>query len=187
MDLLKLAQQAENAGGLPPVEKWNPPHCGDIGMKIARDGVWYYQGSPIGRKKLTRLFSTILRRDADDKHYLVTPVEKIIVEVEDAPFLAVELEAEGAGEKQKLYFRTNVDDVVMAGTAHPLRFEIDPHSQEPSPYIHIRGRLEALINRAVFYHLVELGSQAEIDGAPQFGIWSDGTFFPIAKTETLSP
>ena len=177
MNLLKQIQQMDMSKGLPPVEKWDPPNCGDIGMKITRDGVWYYQGSPIGRKKLMRLFSTILRRDEDGMHYLVTPVEKVPVEVEDAPFLAVEMEAEGEGEAQILYFRTNVDDIVRAGAAHPLRFEIDTESGEPAPYIHIRGRLEALINRAVFYDMVELGCEADIHGEAQFGLWSDGVFF----------
>ena len=165
--------------GLPPVHLWEPDYCGDIGMKIARDGQWYYDNSPIGRKKLVRLFSTILRHDDDGEHYLVTPVEKIRIEVEDAPFIATLMTVSGKGREQVLRFETNVGDFTEAGPDHALRFEIDAASGEPSPYVHVRARLEALIARAVFYDLVEL---AEVhDG--QFGVWSHGLFFPISSAE----
>ena len=181
MDIVKGIQAASSPKGLPPVEKWNPPSCGDIGMRIARDGQWYYQGSPIGRKKLVRLFSTVLRHDKDGVHYLVTPVEKVPVEVEDAPFVAVEMNVSGEGREQSLSFRTNVDDVAVAGADHKLRCEINSATEEPSPYIHVRGRLEALIARAVFYDLVALGVQE--GGA--FGVWSQGIFFPLAPSLSL--
>ncbi len=181
MDIVKSIQATASPKGLPPVEKWNPPSCGDIGMRIARDGQWYYQGSPIGRKKLVRLFSTVLRHDPDGVHYLVTPVEKVPVEIEDAPFVAVEMGVIGQGRAQSLSFRTNVDDVVVAGASHLLRCEIDAATSAPSPYIHVRARLEALISRAVFYDLVALG----VEEGDQFGIWSDGVFFPFESIGEL--
>ena len=151
-------------------------------MKIARDGQWYYDNSPIGRKKLVRLFSTILRHDEDGEHYLVTPVEKIRVEVEDAPFVATLMHASGSGADQVLRFETNVGDVTEAGPDHALRFNIDPETGQPSPYVHVRARLEALISRAVFYDLVELG---EVEG-DAFGVRSHGCFFPIAPAEDIA-
>ncbi len=184
--LMKIVADAEKAGnpetgerGLPPVHLWEPDYCGDIGMKIARDGQWYYDNSPIGRKKLVRLFSTILRHDEDGEHYLVTPVEKIRVDVEDAPFIATLMTVSGEGREQVLRFETNVGDFTEAGPEHAMRFVIDAKTGEPSPYVHVRARLEALIARAVFYDLVEL---AEVhDG--QFGVWSHGLFFPISSAE----
>lgn len=158
----------------PPVEKWNPPYCGDIGMAILRDGTWTYQDSPIGRKPLVRLFSRVLRRDADGRFYLVTPVEKVDVKVEDAPFLAVEMEVTGTGRDQAIMFRTNVDDVVSCDPEHPLHFEIEAGSGGLKPYLLVRGRLEALVTRAVYYDLVEL---AVTDEAGRFGVWSNGHFF----------
>lgn len=164
----------EQAGDRPPpVERWDPPYCGDIGMAIRRDGTWTYQGSPIGRKPLVRLFSRVLRRDADGRTYLVTPAEKVDVAVEDAPFLAVEMDVSGTGSEQRLVFRTNVDDVVVCGAAHPLRFEVEAGSGGLKPYLLVRGRLEALVTRAVYYDLVE---RAVPDG-DRVGIWSDGHFF----------
>ncbi len=159
---------------LPPVERWNPPYCGDIGMAIRRDGTWTYQNSPIGRKPLVRLFSRVLRRDADDRFYLVTPVEKVDVAVEDAPFLAVEMEVSGNGPEQALVFRTNVDDVVACGPGHPLRFETEAGSGGLKPYLLVRGRLEALVTRALYYDLVEL---AITDDTGRLGIWSHGHFY----------
>lgn len=187
--LMKVIADAEKAGankktgekGLPPVHLWEPDYCGDIGMKIARDGQWYYDNSPIGRKKLVRLFSTILRHDKDGEHYLVTPVEKIRVEVEDAPFVATLMQVSGAGQEQILRFETNVGDFAEAGREHPMRFEIDAATGEPSPYVHVRARLEALIARSVFYDLVELGV-VEND---KFGVWSHGVFFPITDADEL--
>jgi hypothetical protein len=184
--LMKIVAHAEKAGnpetgerGLPPVHLWEPDYCGDIGIKIARDGQWYYANSPIGRKKLVRLFSTILRHDEDGEHYLVTPVEKIRVEVEDAPFIATLMSVRGAGRAQVLRFETNVGDFTEAGPDHLLRFEIDTKSGEPSPYVHVRARLEGLIARPVFYDLVELAEVHE----GQFGVWSHGVFFAISSAE----
>lgn len=165
----------EQAGDrLPPVERWNPPYCGDIGMAIRRDGTWLYQNSPIGRKPLVRLFSRVLRRDPDGRFYLVTPVEKVDVAVDDAPFLAVEMEISGTGREQVLTFRTNVDDVVVCGPDHPLRFEIEARSGGLKPYLLVRGRLEALVTRALYYDLVEL---ATTDDRERLGVWSSGHFF----------
>jgi len=165
----------EQAGDrLPPVERWNPPYCGDIGMAIRRDGMWTYQNSPIGRKPLVRLFSRVLRRDDDGRFYLVTPVEKVDVAVEDAPFMAVEMEVSGAGQEQALVFRTNVDDVVACGPEHPLRFEVEHGSGGLKPYLLVRGRLEALVTRAVYYDLVELAITNEHG---RLGVWSSGHFY----------
>jgi hypothetical protein len=162
-----------------PVEKWNPPYCGDIGLKIRADGVWLYQESPIGRMALVKLFASILRKDADGKTYLVTPAEKIDVAVEDAPFLAVEMAVTGSGAEQALTFRTNVDDVVTVDVAHPLRFETQQPAGGLKPYILVRGRLEALITRAVYADLVTF-AQSDRDGAPS--IWSGGVAWPLKPT-----
>jgi uncharacterized protein len=173
----------EQAGDrLPPVDTWNPPYCGDIGMRIRNDGVWFYQGSPIGRKPLVKLFSRVLRKDEDGRHYLVTPVEKVDVAVDDAPFLAVEMEVSGAGEGQTLTFRTNVDDVVRCGTDHRLRFVEERPGGGLKPYLRVRGRLEALVTRALYYDLVELAVPAQ-DGTDKLVVWSAGTAFPVAAAE----
>ncbi|MEE9103418.1 MULTISPECIES: DUF1285 domain-containing protein [Pseudomonas] len=175
-----LAQIPATQGkGLPPVHLWNPDCCGDIDMRIARDGTWYYLGTPIGRKPMVRLFSTIIRRDGDD-YFLVTPVEKCGITVDDAPFVAISLVVEGEGEQQVLRFTTNVEDEVVADAAHPIRVELDPQTQEPSPYVLVRVNLEALIHRNVFYQLVELAVSREIEGREWLGVWSSGEFFPIA-------
>lgn len=173
-----LAQIPKSEKGLPPVHLWNPAFCGDIDMRIARDGTWYYLGTPIGRKPMVKLFSTIIRRDGDD-YFLITPVEKVGIKVDDAPFIAVSLQVEGEGEGQRLRFTTNVDEEVEAGAEHPMRFVIDPQTQEPSPYVHVRTNLEALIHRNVFYQLVELAEVREIDGRRWLGVRSGGEFFPI--------
>lgn len=187
---LKGLAAAEAAGkkarGLPPVHLWNPDFCGDIDMRIARDGTWYYMGTPIGRPPMVRLFSTILRHDEDGKYYLVTPVEKVGIQVEDAPFLAVAMQVAGKGRAQVLSFTTNVGDEAVAGPEHPIRFEIDPDSGEPAPYVHVRARLEALIARAVFYDLVELGVEHEHEGALWFGVWSSGQFFPFMLAHEMA-
>lgn len=172
------------SGGLPPVHLWNPPFCGDIDMRIARDGTWYYESGPITRPAMVRLFSTILRKDGD-KYLLVTPVEKLGITVEDAPFVAVGFDAVGNDAAQTLTFTTNVGDRVSAGPDHPLRFSIDPDSNEPSPYVMVRAGLEALIDRKSFYRLVELGEHRQIDGAAWFGLWSGGQFFAIAPSPDL--
>gem|GEM_PF-497137 len=127
--------------GPPPVHLWNPPFCGDLDMRIARDGRWYYMGTPIGRPAMVRLFSSVIRRDGED-YFLVTPVEKVGIQVEDVPFVATRLEVEGEGEAQVLRFFTHVEDEVEAGPEHPMRFEIDPRTQEPAPYVHVRANLE---------------------------------------------
>jgi uncharacterized protein len=162
---------------LPPVESWNPPYCGDIGMAIRADGVWLYQNSPIGRKPMVKMFSRILRRDADDKYYLVTPVEKVDVAVADAPFLAVEMDVRGAGKTQIVTFRTNVDDVVACGPDNPLRFSVEPGSGGLKPYVRVRGRLDALITRAVYYDLMAL--VVEGGAGRGAGIWSGGVWWPV--------
>jgi uncharacterized protein len=179
-----LLQQA-NARGSPPVDTWEPPYCGDIGLKIASDGTWFYRGSSIGRKPLVALFASVLRRDADGRFYLVTPAEKVDVTVDDAPFLAVQMEVRGEGRSQDLMFRTNVDDVAICGPEHPMRFAVEPASGGLKPYVTIRGRLEALVTRAVTYDLMALAATAEArspltehDTAPS-GIWSGGVFFPF--------
>ncbi|MEZ5773970.1 MAG: DUF1285 domain-containing protein [Hyphomicrobiaceae bacterium] len=177
-----LAALLKEAGGRghPPVERWNPPYCGDIGMRIAGDGTWFYQGSPIGRKPMVKLFASVLRRDGDGRTYLVTPVEKVLVTVEDAPFMAVEMAVDGEGRETRLSFRTNVEDVVTAGPDHPIRFGVDPRSGGLKPYLLVRGRLEALLTRALYYDLVERAVVETRDGTETLGIWSDGTFFAMA-------
>ncbi|WP_372821224.1 DUF1285 domain-containing protein [Pseudomonas parafulva] len=175
-----LLAQIPKEKGLPPVHLWNPDFCGDIDMRIARDGTWYYLGTPIGRKPMVRLFSTIIRRDGDD-YFLVTPVEKVGIRVDDAPFVAVSLEVEGSGEQQVLRFTSNVEDQVEAGPDHPIRVETDPTTHEPSPYLLMRSNLEALIHRNVFYQLVELAVLRVIDGEEWLGVWSGGVFYPIGR------
>lgn len=177
---LAEAARAAKTRGLPPLEKWNPPFCGDLDMQIKRDGTWFYEGTPIGRPELVKLFSTILWREGD-KYFLVTPVEKVGITVEDAPFVAVDFEAEGAGDAQKLSFISNVDDVAIAGPSNPIRVERDPETGEPAPYVLIRRNLEALIDRKSFYRLVELG--VHHDG--WFGLWSEGEFFGIIPSDEL--
>ncbi len=159
---------------LPPVEQWHPSHCGHSDMRIARDGTWYHQGSPIGRQPMVRLFSTILRREADGGYVLVTPAEKLTIEVEDAPFVAVEMKAEGAGDAMKLAFRLNTGDLVSADDTHRLRFAQGENG--PRPYLHVRGGLEALIARPIYYDIANLALETPGD-VP--GIWSNGCFFPI--------
>ncbi len=171
--------------GIPPVERWNPDFCGDLDMEIKADGTWFYMGTPIGRKQLVRLFSTVLRKDDDGRTYLVTPVEKVGIRVEDAHFVAVEMEVSGEGEAQVLTFRTNVGDVVAAEAQHPLRFVIEQTSGGLKPYILVRGRLEALIARAVMYDLVALGEEIEIDSVPTFAVRSGGVVFPIMASDAL--
>ncbi|MHA7968463.1 DUF1285 domain-containing protein [Rhizobium sp. CAU 1783] len=179
---------AQTAGGkptLPPVDRWEPPFCGDLDMEIRADGTWFYMGTPIGRAPLVRLFSTVLRKDADGKTYLVTPVEKVGIRVEDAPFLAVEMSVTARDGEQVLTFRTNVGDLVEAGADHALRFVIHGENHELKPYLHVRGRLEALVTRAVMYDLVELGETVEIDGTEMFAVRSGGALFPVMPAAEL--
>ena len=170
---------------LPPVDRWNPPDCGDIDMEIRADGTWFYMGTPIGRAPLVRLFSTVLRKDEDGKTYLVTPVEKVGIRVVDAPFVAVEMTATGEGDQQKLTFRTNVGDVVEAGGEHALRFVCEGEHSELKPYLHVRGRLEALVSRAVMYDLVERGETVDVDGVAMFAVRSGGVIFPVMPAAEL--
>lgn len=178
-------QNSGEKSSLPPVDRWNPPFCGDIDMEIRADGTWFYMGTPIGRAPLVRLFSTVLRKDEDGKTYLVTPVEKVGIRIVDAPFVAVEMSVTGDGERQVLTFRTNVGDVIEAGEAHPLRFVIKGDLGELKPYLHVRGRLEALVSRAVMYDLVALGEEVEIDGVAMFAVRSGGRIFPIMPAREL--
>ena len=177
---LAASARAVQKGGLPPVHLWNPPHCGQIDMRIARDGTWFYMGTPIGRPELVRLFSTILRKD-DDEYVLVSPVEKVGITVDDAPFVAVDFNRKGDG----LEFETNVGDRMVAGPDHPIRVERDAETGEPSPYVLVRANLEALIDRKSFYRLVEIGEHATHDGAQWFGVRSEGEFFPIIPSVEL--
>ncbi|MFT4715231.1 MAG: hypothetical protein ACI861_000793 [Paracoccaceae bacterium] len=181
-----LANAARAAGkkGLPPVHLWNPEFCGDLDMRIARDGTWFYLGTPIGRKPLVKLFSSILRRDGDD-YFLITPVEKVGITVDDAPFVAVDFDVTFEDETQIVTFTTQVDDVAIAGSAHPVRVEKNAETGEPSPYVLIRANLEALIDRKSFYRLVDLAVHHEVDGENWFGIWSSGVFFKIIRSDEL--
>ena len=172
LSLAEIARLVEEKR-LPPVEKWHPTHCGDSEMRIARDGTWFHQGSPIGRIAMVRLFSTILRREPDGGFVLVTPAEKLDIEVEDAPFVAVELKSEGEGKNRSLAFRLNTGDLVVAGPAHKLRFEAGPH-----PYVEVRNGLDALVARPVYYELAEI---ALAEGAEPPGVWSGGLFFPLEQ------
>ncbi len=167
-----------------PVHLWNPPYCGEIGLAIAADGSWSYQGSPIGRRALVELFASVLRKDEDGRHYLVTPVEKIGIEVADAPFLAVAMRAEGQGAAQTLIFRTNLDEEVRADSQHPLRFERDPDNDGLRPYVLVRGRLEARLTRALAYDLVGL-AMAQAGEGEGLGVWSGGAFFPMAGADAV--
>lgn len=168
--------------GLPPVNEWDPPFCGDLDLRIARDGSWHYLGSPIGRQALVRLFATVLRRDADGDFYLVTPVEKVRIRVDDAPFVAVAVEVEGDDEQRRLTFVTNVGDRVTADAAHPLRVEFTADGS-PAPYVRVRDRLDALVARSVYFELAELGcARATADGM-EFGVWSCGCFFALGRLD----
>ncbi|SFS11134.1 hypothetical protein SAMN05192580_3530 [Sphingomonas jatrophae] len=174
LDLEAIARLAAERR-LPPVEQWNPTRSGDSEMRIARDGRWYHQGGPIERPEMVRLFSTILRREPDGSHVLVTPAEKLAIEVEDAPFVAVELKSEGSGEARRLAFRLNTGELLVAGPDHALRF--GEESDGPRPLLHVRKGLEALVARPVYYELVELALAEERDPP---GLWSDGAFFPLS-------
>ena len=164
--------------GPPPVERWNPAYCGEIDMRIAADGTWFYNGTPIGRLPLVKLFASILRKDPD-RYVLVTPVERVGIIVEDAPFQAVEMVAEGEGDSRQVAFRTNVDDLVPVGPGHPLRFERDAHDGI-KPYVLVRGGLWARVTRALTYDLLDLGEEREVDGERMFGVAIGGAFYPAA-------
>lgn len=168
--------QVAGTDRLPPVESWNPPYCGDIGLRIDGNGQWFYRDSPIGRERLVGLFARVLRRDDDGAYYLVTPGEKISIRVEDAPFVAVEMQVSGDARAQKILFRTNVGDVVCCGVNNPLHFQTEGAHRGTKPYVRVRGRLDALVARALTYDLLELVVAGE-GGA--LGIWSDGVFFQL--------
>jgi len=181
------ARQAANktpAGkGLPPVHLWNPPFCGDLDMRIASDGTWFYMGTPIGRHALVRLFSTILKREGD-KHFLVTPVEKVGIRVDDAPFMAVEMVKDTDERGALLRFRTNVDDWVDCDVSHRLRFA-KASDGGLTPYLHVRADLWAKVTRALYYDLVDLGEERMVDGRELFGVMSAGEFFPMADADEV--
>ena len=178
---LAASVRAAKKGGLPPVHLWNPPFCGDLDMRIARDGTWFYLGTPIGRFELVKLFSSILRRDGDD-YFLVTPVEKVGITVDDAPFVAVDFNRKG----DDLVFETQVGDVAVAGPDNPIRVVRDEVTGEPSPYVLIRANLEALIDRKSFYRLVDIGEEEVVDGVAWFGVRSGGAFFGIIPAAELT-
>jgi hypothetical protein len=177
---LEASLTATKTRGLPPVHLWTPPFCGDLDMRIARDGTWFYEGSRIKRPGLVKLFSSILKKEGD-KYYLVTPVEKVGIIVEDAPFVAVDVEATGQGVSQVLSFTTHVGEVTVAGPERPIRVHREPQTGEPAPYVLVRANLEALIDRKSFYRLVDLG--VHHDG--WFGLWSSGLFFPVIPSSEL--
>ena len=183
LEALTAGLPRENKGP-PPVERWNPPFCGDIDMRIAADGTWFYQKTPIGRQSLVKLFASILKREGE-KYVLVTPVEKVGLIVDDAPFLAVELKVEHGAKGQMLTFRTNVDDWVAAGSGHALRFEQQAGTGGLKPYLHVRRDLWAKVTRALFYDLVGLGEEREIGGTAMFGVVSQNEFFAMAEASAV--
>lgn len=172
---------ATRGKGLPPVHLWNPPFCGDLDIRIARDGTWFYLGTPIGRPALVKLFSSILKKEAG-KYYLVTPVEKVGIQVDDAPFVAVDVDHRDGD----LHFTTQIGDTMIAGPDHPIRVERDPKTGEPSPYVLVRSNLEALIDRKSFYRLVDLGLHEIWKGESWFGLRSQSTFFPVIPSKELT-
>ncbi|MEM9735855.1 MAG: DUF1285 domain-containing protein [Pseudomonadota bacterium] len=183
-DLAKsISQATKGRSGPPPVHLWNPPYCGDLDIHIARNGAWSYLGSPIQRPELVKLFASILKLE-EGRYYLVTPVEKIGITVEDAPFVAVDFQLTGNGNPA-LIFETNVGDLTRAGPDNPIRVERDPETGEPAPYVHVRRGLEALIDRKSFYRLVEICEERDHNGAPWFGVTSDQVFFPIAPAAEI--
>jgi hypothetical protein len=184
LDALARTAGEANRRGPPPVHLWNPPFCGDLDMRIAADGTWFYLKTPIGRPALVKLFASVLKREAD-KYFLVTPVEKCGIVVEDAPFLAVELKVEVEPAGQTLHFRTNVDDWVACGPEHTLRFEPEDDTGGLKPYLHVRRDLWAKVTRALFYDLVELGEEREVAGVRMFGVISGGVFFAMAPAASL--
>jgi uncharacterized protein len=165
---------------MPPVQSWNPPFCGDIDIRITVDGTWYYMGTPILRPAMVRLFSTVLRREQDGRYVLVTPVEKVGIVVEDAPFIAVAMETEGTGKSRKLIFRTNVEDIVLADAKNNISVIVDSETQSPRPYLHVRNNLHALIARSIFYELAEIAISEQHENSP-LGVWSEGAFFAFGS------
>ncbi len=185
LDAITGALKAAAKGkGLPPVERWTPPFCGDLDMRIAADGTWFYLKTPIGRPALVQLFASVLKREGD-KYFLVTPVEKCGIAVDDAPFLAVELQIEESSAGRVLNFRTNVDDWVTCGPEHALRFEREPATGGLKPYLHVRRDLWAKVKRSLFFDLVALGEEREVDGRAMFGVASMGAFFAMAPADEV--
>ena len=184
LDTVAEAARTAARKGPPPVHLWNPPYCGDIDMRIGSDGTWHYLKTPIGRPALVKLFASVLKREGD-RYFLVTPVEKCGIRVDDAPFVAVELRVEAPGPRQELHFRTNVDDWVTCGADHPLRFEPQPDSGGLKPYLHVRCDLWARVKRALFFDLVDLGEERNLAGSRMFGVASAGAFFPMAPADDL--
>ena len=182
-DLLARINAQVKGVSYPPVHLWHPDFCGEIDMRIARDGSWYYMGTPIGRPAMVKLFSSVLRLDDDGVYYLVTPVEKLAIRVDDAPLFVVAATREGDGKKQNIRFRTKTDDVVIADQDHPMWVDVDPNTDEPSPYVHIRAGLNALIARSVFYDLVNWAVPAA-DDPHRLGLWSGGVFFDLGAFAT---
>jgi uncharacterized protein len=184
LDAIAGVAREASCKGPPPVHLWNPPFCGDLDMRIASDGTWFYLKTPIGRAALVKLFASVLKREGD-RYFLVTPVEKCGIVVEDAPFLAVELRAEQTARGRVLYFRTNVDDWVACGRDHALRFEREAETGGLKPYLHVRRNLWAKVTRALFYDLVELGEERDLGGERMFGVASAGEFFAMAPAASL--
>lgn len=181
-----ISRAGKKEKGLPPVDKWHPEFCGDIPMEIKADGTWFYMGTPIGRKALVQLFSTVLRKDEDGKTYLVTPVELVGITVEDAHFIAVEMNAHEVNGEQVITLRTNMDDVVEVGPENPMRFVIVAENDGVKPYVLVRGRLEAVLARPVMYELIAHGEEIEVDGTLMFAIRSKGEVFPIMPADELA-
>jgi uncharacterized protein len=179
LDSITGAAARAASKGPPPVERWNPPFCGDLDMRIATDGTWYYLKTPIGRPELVKLFASVLKREGD-RYFLVTPVEKWGIEVDDAPFLAVELKIVESADSRALHFRTNVDDWVACGPEHVLRFEREANTGGLKPYLHVRRDLWAKVTRALFFDLVALGEERDVGGKSMFGVVSMGMFFAMA-------
>lgn len=177
---LATAARAAGRRGPAPVHLWNPPFCGDIDMRIAVDGTWFYLGTPIGRPAMVRLFASVLKREGD-RHFLVTPVEKVGIRVDDAPFVAVDFRR----TNDVIVFETNLGDATEAGPDNPIRVARDPDSGAPRPYVHVRAGLEALIDRKTFYRLVEIGETRDVDGTAWFGIASGGAFFAVIPAADL--
>ena len=181
-----ISRAGKKEKGLPPVEKWHPDFCGDIPMEIRADGTWFYMGTPIGRKSLVQLFSTVLRKDEDGKTYLVTPVERVGISVEDAHFIAVEMNVHEEEGAPIITIRTNMDDVLEVSADNPLRFVIVEENEGVKPYVLVRGRFEALLARSVMYELISHGEEIEVDGKLMFAVRSKGAVFPIMPADELA-
>lgn len=182
-DLIAAAKAQAEGQSAPPVDQWNPEFCGDMDLTIKSDGTWWHEGTPFVRESLVRLFATILRRDDDGHHYLVTPYEKIRIKVERAAFSAQRVDVKGSGQDQDMFFTTNVGEVIKLSPDRPLRVDTDPVTLEPSPYLSVRGRLEALLTRACFYELVEHAVERSMDEGVVLGVWSGGAFFPLGPAD----